>query len=399
MEKRYLISIVVPVYNVEDYIEKCVRSIMNQTYSMLEIILVDDGSNDRSGSICDELALEDSRIKVVHQYNEGLVRARKTGLNMATGELLGFVDGDDYIEPVMYERLYKQLIDHEADFVHSGFFRNDNQKVNGVKKGGEIQITDQNRIELIKDMVFENSNEYLIASSIWSKLFKRDLVIKCYSSIADSSSFGEDLFCLCNCFMKCAKIFLMEEAYYHYTIRDKSLSHDGSIAMLKKIGCLHNTLYKMFTEYGVWDLLKECVIEHYIFGMIEILTKKDNNSLGRNIQIYQFPNIEQLFGKRIILYGTGAVGCDYYMQIRKYVKCELVAWTDSNYIKYECDYCELVDPQIIPDLIYDVILIGVMDKKLADEIKKLLMRLGVPEEKICWKCPERIRYLNGKHYG
>ena len=109
--------------------------------------------------------------------------------------------------------------------------------------------------------------------------------------------------------------------------------------------------------------------DHYIRALMEILTKRKNGSLERNVQMYQFPNIEQMFGQRIILYGAGSVGCDYYTQIRKYVKCELIAWTDRYYEKYKCDYCELIDPRRIPYLVYDKVLIGVMDEKSAEEIK------------------------------
>ncbi len=391
METDKLISVIVPVYNVEDYVEKCIRSIMVQTYPLLEIIIVNDGSSDGSGSICDKLEAEDARIKVLHQRNEGLVRARKNGLNIAKGELIGFVDGDDYVEPVLYERLHKLLMEHEADFVHSGFFYGNIQEVKGVKRGGDICITEENRVEMIKNVVLGNSNVHAFTPSIWSKLFKRDLVIKSYSTIADSSSFGEDLLCLCNCFMICNKVFATREAYYHYTIRENSLSHDQNVTIMKRMSGLHNALQEVFIGYGVWDYLKEYVDEHYIRGLMEILTKRKNGSLERNVQMYQFPNIEQMFGQRIILYGAGSVGCDYYTQIRKYVKCELIAWTDRYYEKYKCDYCELIDPRRIPYLVYDKVLIGVMDEKSAEEIKHSLMRMGVPKSKIYWKCPERIK--------
>ena len=99
------ISIIVPVYNIEKYISECIESIINQTYKNLQIILVDDGSTDKSGIICDEYARKDTRINVIHQKNGGLVSARKSGLRNVEGEFVGFVDGDDYIEPDMYENL------------------------------------------------------------------------------------------------------------------------------------------------------------------------------------------------------------------------------------------------------------------------------------------------------
>ena len=105
-----MLSIIVPVYNVEKYIGKCIESIVNQTYKDLEIILVDDGSTDNSGKICDEWARKDKRIKVIHKKNGGLSDARNAGLDICTGDYIGFVDSDDYIELNMYEDLLIQMM-------------------------------------------------------------------------------------------------------------------------------------------------------------------------------------------------------------------------------------------------------------------------------------------------
>ena len=112
---KELVSIIVPVYNLEKYIEKCVRSLLQQTYTNVEIILVDDGSRDESGEICDRLASEDSRIKVIHKENGGLSSARNCGIENATGEYIMFVDGDDFISELMVEKLYVALKDNCAD--------------------------------------------------------------------------------------------------------------------------------------------------------------------------------------------------------------------------------------------------------------------------------------------
>ena len=116
-----LISIIVPVYNVEQYLEKCVCSIINQTYKNLEIILVDDGATDSSGNMCDELAKSDNRIKVYHKENGGLSDARNYGVERATGEYIGFVDSDDYIDSEMYEKLYEAIKKEDVDVAECNF--------------------------------------------------------------------------------------------------------------------------------------------------------------------------------------------------------------------------------------------------------------------------------------
>ena len=115
MEGLPLISIIIPVYNVNEYLEKCLCSVCGQTYKNLEIIVVDDGSTDGSGEICDMFAETDSRIKVIHQVNKGQSCARNEGLTIARGEYIGFVDSDDWIDPDMYEFLYHLLVDNDAD--------------------------------------------------------------------------------------------------------------------------------------------------------------------------------------------------------------------------------------------------------------------------------------------
>lgn len=118
--KQPIISVVVPVYNVEKYLARCIESIMNQSFNDLEIILVDDGSQDKSGNICDNYAKYDKRIKVIHKQNAGLSDARNKGIEIATGEWIGFVDSDDYIEPNMYLELYNLVVQYEADIAICG---------------------------------------------------------------------------------------------------------------------------------------------------------------------------------------------------------------------------------------------------------------------------------------
>lgn len=116
MEKER-ISVIVAVYNVEKYLSKCIESILNQTYKNLEIILIDDGSSDKSGDICDSYAKQDSRIKVIHRENKGIAYTRNEGLDTAKGDYITFVDSDDYIHPQMYELMMRKLREQNADVV------------------------------------------------------------------------------------------------------------------------------------------------------------------------------------------------------------------------------------------------------------------------------------------
>ena len=131
-----MISIIVPIYKVEKYINKCVDSILHQTYDELEIILVDDGSPDNCPAICDEYAKKDSRIQVIHKQNGGLINARKSGLEIAKGEYIGFVDGDDWIEPEMYELFARQIKKYSPDMVISDFYYDSGTKPANSEQNG-----------------------------------------------------------------------------------------------------------------------------------------------------------------------------------------------------------------------------------------------------------------------
>lgn len=127
MKATPLISVIVPIYQVEAYLEECLDSILNQTYRQLEIILIDDGSTDRCGDICDRYASQDSRIKVIHQTNQGLSAARNAGMDMATGEFISFIDSDDYIDPHFYEKMVQGFLNYpEAPIIVCLTYKDEN---------------------------------------------------------------------------------------------------------------------------------------------------------------------------------------------------------------------------------------------------------------------------------
>lgn len=171
MDQSYKISVIVPVYNVEDYLVRCVDSITSQTYGNLEIILVDDGSRDGSGRLCDELAQQDNRIKVIHKLNGGLSSARNAGIDIAEGDFFGFVDSDDWIEPDAYESMLKAALKYDVKLVCAGRF--DVSEQTGQKKPGLCPPREEvlSGKELVaRIFVWEN-----VDSAAWDKLYAREL--------------------------------------------------------------------------------------------------------------------------------------------------------------------------------------------------------------------------------
>lgn len=166
-----LISIIVPIYNVEKYLNKCIESILNQTYKNLEIILVDDGSPDNSGKICDEYKKMDSRIIVIHKPNGGLSDARNAGIMLATGKYIGFVDSDDYIEPDMYEILYTNLKKYNANISICSYVDEYESGKMEISKHFDNKIVTLNKMEALENLILEQN----LTNHVWNKLFEKKL--------------------------------------------------------------------------------------------------------------------------------------------------------------------------------------------------------------------------------
>ena len=163
-----LISVIVPVYNVESYVAECIESIQNQTYMNLEIILVNDGSTDASGDICDKYAAYDERIQVIHKENAGVSAARNTGIESANGDYIGFVDSDDYIAPTMYEDMLKLMAEHDLDIIECTAFRNNGDTNIEGCNDGSLEIF--NRDEALKMAMYD------CFVAVWSQLYKRRVI-------------------------------------------------------------------------------------------------------------------------------------------------------------------------------------------------------------------------------
>ena len=223
-----LITVIIPVYNIENYLEKCVYSVMNQTYRNLQIILVDDGSVDSSGKICDELALKDQRIQVIHKENGGPSDARNTGINLAEGKYIGFVDGDDYIDNDMYEALYTAICKTHADIASCGIHQS---SIYGdvIKCSKEVQVLD--RLQAYATFFMQND---AIDCSSCNKLFKKTI----FETLRFKKGIqSEDLEFLYRAFDMIKLLVCIDEVKYHYIYREGSRSgkplNENSMATIK----------------------------------------------------------------------------------------------------------------------------------------------------------------------
>ena len=213
MDIRPIISVVVPVYNVEKYLEKCVKSICQQTFKEIEIVLVDDGSKDNSGKLCDELAKVDDRIKVVHKNNGGLSDARNVGIKVAAGDFIGLVDSDDYVASDMYEILYRNLIREHADVAVCTAYSCYEDKVLPYQKAGYETMSG---IEFLGRTL---SGDCVIVSAC-CKLYKKKLLL---DTQFQKGRLYEDAFILGELFSKVDKVVVEYSPKYYY------VHHAGTI--------------------------------------------------------------------------------------------------------------------------------------------------------------------------
>lgn len=210
-----IISIIIPVYNVEKYLSKCLDSVISQTYKQLEIIVIDDGSTDKSGIICDEFALKDNRIIVIHQPNGGLSAARNSGLDIAKGEYVMFVDSDDFVESTFCEKPLNIALKENVDIVTFGYFKisNKSTKVNRTNNPRIVQASEAIKLSITLDDV--------IHGFVWNKFYRRNLFDEIRFPVGRTF---EDQGVNYLLYHFARNIYISDEALYHYCRRDNSIS-------------------------------------------------------------------------------------------------------------------------------------------------------------------------------
>ena len=236
------VSIIVPVYNIENYIRVCVESILAQTYASLELILVDDGSKDNSGILCDEYAVIDTRVKVIHKENGGVSSARNAGLRQAKGDWIMHVDGDDWIEPDMIESLIEAAKATEADLVFSDF----------IKYGpnaGNNQLPSWNSDKI------DSMSRYIayVMTTIWGSIAKRSLYIDHSLKSPEGISYCEDFHLIVRLCHYAKKIANVHRPFYHYRYRPTSIMSNMSRKTESDEQWVYQDTIRFFKEQGVYE--------------------------------------------------------------------------------------------------------------------------------------------------
>ena len=227
---RPQISIIIPVYNVEKYLDRCMESVVSQTLKNIEIILVDDGSPDNCPRLCDEWGRKDSRIKVIHKKNEGLGLARNTGMQEATGEFIAFIDSDDYVELDMYEKLYTKATASNADIVYCGYKQGlpNGSYIDKADFGEEKTFDNKAEIEHHSIRYFYPLDGGLMMISVWHSIYKREVIKTEFYS--ERVVVSEDLHFQLSAILNSRKIVYIPDSLYYYCYNGESLSHTFKIS-------------------------------------------------------------------------------------------------------------------------------------------------------------------------
>lgn len=377
--KQEQISVIVPVYNGERYLKECIDSIRNQTYPNLQIIIVNDGSTDGTGIICEQYTKIDKRIQIVNKENAGLVAARKTGIEHASGKYIGFVDADDWIEKDMYESLLNVMEKYQCDLAASGNYR----------QFGENYTIDKNMIsegvyhraemeqEVLPYMLYNGSYFQMgVRPNVVNKLFRKDLLENILAKVPDEITNDEDVAITYTYLLYANTIFLLDNAYYHYRQHNGSMSQshtDTDINEIKKIRLVYSHLYSEFVK----DSLSDKLLEQLDFYISRFLIQRFSWIYDDDMAVFR------IFGGvkhdcKIGIYGAGKFGKQIFRHAKK-IGIDFV-WVDKNDSFYKEQGYPVSPISELREGKCNIILIAVMDQDTSLQIEKQLIDLEIYTE-------------------
>ena len=379
-----LISVVVPIYNVAEYLPKSIESILNQTHKNLEILLIDDGSTDGCAQICDEYAAKDSRIKVIHKENGGVTSARKVGIAMASGAYIGSVDPDDWIESDMYESLLKKAVEYDVQIVFSDMWRHTFSgntllwsKSTYLDEGCyDFDVVDR---RIVLDYFFNTKSDRKVNGGLHIKLFESALMKKWAALLYDQiKGFDEDRILVFASLTECRKIYIYHKAFYHGVDRHGSYCHSVNPFFFQEEQYMYLYLKEVFESSPYSEILLKQMYKYLLHRCQTELERLAGRSI---LPAYLIRDTEDLKGKRVVLYGAGRVGKAVRQQLVSQNVCDVILWVDREY-----DLGRRIYPAAdINKYEYDCILVAVKGVEMYEEIEKELRTMGCSGSSIIWK--------------
>lgn len=375
-----LVSIIIPIYGVEIYLKKCIESVLNQSYSNLQIILVNDGSKDNCAEICDYYSKLDPRIIVIHKENEGLVNARKSGLSIAHGEFVTFIDGDDWVGENFIFNLVQPTIKFNTDFTIAGYMREFYGKEDKIIPKLAIgYYTKEQLLEYILPNAIFNGIffQHGISTYVWNKLFKLHK-LKYYLSIIDKNIImGEDAALTYPYLFNCDNLYITDATDYFYRQRPNSIVKSVPNLNLEysQLSLLFKHLKKHISKFKHIDL--EIQLKLYFFSQVLI---RSGGVINDDIKTIPFLNIET--AKDIVIYSSGSFGQHLISSLRKLNYYNIVSWIDEDHIESQIFGLEVNSIDHILEVDFDLVLIASIDEKYTNSAINKLKNLGLANNKI-----------------
>jgi len=375
-----LVSIIIPIYNSEAFLDKCIQSAINQSYKNIEVILVNDGSIDSSGEICDNYSSIDNRVKTIHKNNGGLVSSRKTGLIASTGEYVLYIDGDDWIELDLIENYVDQVKMFNADVVISSHIVNlegrEDILMNSIPSG----VYDEHKLKstVYPKMLYTGKfSQFGIFSYSWGKLYRKKLLLENQLKVDENITIGEDALCLYPTLLDANKLVILEKPGYHYRQRADSQIKTLRKIEISKMQKVYDDLKNIFFNKGVLDIMLP-QLQYYLLSLLIINT--EGPSLNSVTTLYPFDNIK--FGDNLVIYGGGTFGQHIYKKIINYKKHNVLAWIDEKHKHYSKLNLPVTGFNKIKNIKYDNVLIALIDENNSHQAYLKLIKHGVDINKI-----------------
>lgn len=382
MSNDDLISIVIPVYGVAEYLPQCVDSLVAQRYEKLEIILVDDGSTDGCAAICDRYARTDRRVRVVHKSNGGLVSARKAGVALASGEYLGFVDGDDWVGDDYFESLHEEAASADADLVISGYTREFFGKCEAMAprsaagRYGRDGVLEGLLPKAIYNGVFF---QHGVSTYVWNKLFRREKAARFVAEIDDDIVMGEDAALTYPYLASAESAVVCAHGSYYYRQRMNSIVK--SVPSVQKeyyrLGVLFRYLQRQLLAAPLSARVAE-QLRYYFYA--QVLVRSGAVVGGAVPCAIPFAGLKP--GQRVVVYSSGSFGQHVVAALRRVGHHELVGWVDDDDHESQRSGLQVTSVASISKLEFDVVLIAAIDSEYAEVVARRLEQHGVTRAKI-----------------
>lgn len=356
------ISVIITIYNMEQYLDKCIQSVINQTYKNLEIILVNDGSTDKSLDICLKYYALDKRIIVLNNPNEGVVKVKLAGIKRATGDYITFVDADDWLDSNAYQ-LVMDMSDKE-DMISYGLIEDYNfksvQKFDQIDEGMYMRADIKNKI-LPNIFDVKNFFTFNVLPNLVCKFIKREILRNCVNKVNSYVRMGEDLDFVVQSLSFAHTLRVIKISPYHYVQREKSLVRT-SVGTESVIGLYNDLMSIESTEDNANWQRQVCIYMSFILQL------KKMNMFIKNSSFF-----DKLKNKKIVVYGAGNYGCSF-----------IEAAADSNWKNIDWKDEEVIAPEEVMERDFDIIYIAILNERICQTVKSNLINMGIQEDKILY---------------